>query len=150
MYVLYVCSYLQTAADNDPTLTAEQATMLRFSPSTDQYDEPQPTEEDPIKKIIPCLLNYAKDFERKIKKDPLIKTETDKIVASCVRNVQEGADHTDSGGGVTFDTQQVWSIIKEVFEALLANIPSGMHSCLILKCLIVLLSSCNILKVKSC
>ncbi len=57
----------------------------------------------------------------KVKNDPVIKEETEKIISKCFK--KQGSDETDSGpeGRVTFDLNSLWTNIREVFQLLLAD-----------------------------
>ena len=66
---------------------------------------------------------YADDFEKRIKKDEVLRKETDEIETNYIKT-PESVDQIDSGHGVTIDLKRVWSTIKEVFEELLSDIYS--------------------------
>lgn len=110
--------------ETDPELTPEQRDKFQFvTDDNDRLSDPQPRQPVPpvrIRKVVDLLKDFAKTVEDKVTSDPVIKEETNKIIAEAIR--PQGSDETDSGTsneGIIFDLNVVCSHIQEVFKLLL-------------------------------
>ncbi len=119
--------FVREGIETDPDLTEEQKCKLRFLPedeSSSSSSEEELNQEPPVRPAVTLgnwLKGIAKEDEIKIRNDPVVKKETEKILSECFK--KQESDETDSGPGgrVTFDFNSLWGHIKEVFQVLLAN-----------------------------
>lgn len=112
---------IQESVETDPELTAQQRNKLQFIPE-DNAPLNRQTSQPPvrIRKVVDILKGYAETIKQKVENDPVIKMETEKIIAEAFR--PESSDETDSGAtneGIFFGLKIVCSHIQEVFRLLI-------------------------------